>query len=166
MPVLPSKRCLHGGNRLHPPFHSCFAVPWLLCSNQQTPLVLVLPSAFLFSPGCRRQWDNITCWPEAEVGEVVVRPCPKYFRFLTTFLGKPTQRTRITEMGLRLHCLGDVTSYRRGSISVESMGETSKGGSQAPHEQLEHPPCPSCSTMYYSSAYGCQNGSDNRDVGQ
>ncbi|XP_054245930.1 vasoactive intestinal polypeptide receptor 1 [Indicator indicator] len=41
--------------------------------------------------GCRRQWDNITCWPEAEVGEVVVRPCPKYFRFLTTFLGNVTR---------------------------------------------------------------------------
>ncbi|NP_001310171.1 vasoactive intestinal peptide receptor 1 precursor [Coturnix japonica] len=37
--------------------------------------------------GCRRQWDNITCWPEAQVGAVVVKPCPKYFRFLTTFLG-------------------------------------------------------------------------------
>ncbi|OWK53235.1 Vasoactive intestinal polypeptide receptor [Lonchura striata] len=41
--------------------------------------------------GCRRQWDNITCWPEAEVGEVVVRPCPKYFRFLTSFLGNVTR---------------------------------------------------------------------------
>ncbi|NXS56016.1 VIPR protein, partial [Brachypteracias leptosomus] len=41
--------------------------------------------------GCQRQWDNITCWPEAEVGEVVVRPCPKYFRFLTTFLGNVTR---------------------------------------------------------------------------
>ncbi|XP_030827096.1 vasoactive intestinal polypeptide receptor 1 [Camarhynchus parvulus] len=41
--------------------------------------------------GCRRQWDNITCWPESEVGEVVVRPCPKYFRFLTSYLGNVTR---------------------------------------------------------------------------
>ncbi|XP_068529388.1 vasoactive intestinal polypeptide receptor 1 isoform X2 [Anas acuta] len=41
--------------------------------------------------GCRRQWDNITCWPEAQVGAVVVKPCPKYFRFLTTFVGNVTR---------------------------------------------------------------------------
>ncbi|XP_028933546.1 vasoactive intestinal polypeptide receptor 1 isoform X1 [Ornithorhynchus anatinus] len=26
--------------------------------------------------GCERMWDNITCWPAAEVGQVVVLPCP------------------------------------------------------------------------------------------
>ncbi|KFW89319.1 Vasoactive intestinal polypeptide receptor, partial [Phalacrocorax carbo] len=41
--------------------------------------------------GCGRQWDNMTCWPEAEVGEVVVRPCPKFLRFVTTFLGNVTR---------------------------------------------------------------------------
>lgn len=78
----------------------------LLCSLQQIPgshsFMLVLPSAFLFPPGCRRQWDNITCWPEAQVGAVVVKPCPKYFRFLTTFLGK---KVRLGEMFLWLRCL-------------------------------------------------------------
>ncbi|XP_053569721.1 vasoactive intestinal polypeptide receptor 1 [Bombina bombina] len=28
--------------------------------------------------GCRQMWDNITCWPSAAVGEVVVLPCPNY----------------------------------------------------------------------------------------
>ncbi|KAF4800208.1 hypothetical protein TURU_046990 [Turdus rufiventris] len=41
--------------------------------------------------GCRRQWDNITCWPDAQVGEVVVLPCPKYFRLLTSFQGNVTR---------------------------------------------------------------------------
>ncbi|XP_038611904.1 vasoactive intestinal polypeptide receptor 1 isoform X2 [Tachyglossus aculeatus] len=26
--------------------------------------------------GCEKMWDNITCWPAAEVGQVVVLPCP------------------------------------------------------------------------------------------
>lgn len=94
------------------------ALPQFLCSIQQRPLVLVLPAAFLFSPGCRRQWDNITCWPKAEVGEVVVRPCPKYFRFLTTFLGKRNQTAHPTEMVLRLHCLWGFISYHRGRFLV------------------------------------------------
>ncbi|XP_034558128.1 vasoactive intestinal polypeptide receptor-like [Notolabrus celidotus] len=28
--------------------------------------------------GCSGTWDKITCWPSAEVGEVVTIPCPKY----------------------------------------------------------------------------------------
>lgn len=65
-----------------------------LCRASLLPPALLSapPPAFLSSPGCRRQWDNITCWPEAEVGEVVVRPCPKYFRFLTSYLGKQTPK--------------------------------------------------------------------------
>lgn len=92
--------------------------PRFLCSLQQIPLVLALPSAFLFSPGCRRQWDNITCWPEAEVGEVVVRPCPKYFRFLTTFLSKQNQTPHLSEMVLWFFCLWGFTSHHWGSFLI------------------------------------------------
>ncbi|XP_068091225.1 vasoactive intestinal polypeptide receptor 1 isoform X3 [Hyperolius riggenbachi] len=28
---------------------------------------------------CKRTWDNITCWPSASEGEVVVLQCPEYF---------------------------------------------------------------------------------------
>lgn len=85
----PTKSCFHW-NSVHP------------CRVTRESLVLVLPPAFLFPPGCRRQWDNITCWPEAQVGAVVVKPCPKYFRFLTTFLGKTSH---LAEMLLGLCCL-------------------------------------------------------------
>uniref|UniRef100_A0A3Q3JDM0 Vasoactive intestinal peptide receptor 1a n=1 Tax=Monopterus albus TaxID=43700 RepID=A0A3Q3JDM0_MONAL len=28
--------------------------------------------------GCNRTWDKITCWPSANIGEVITIPCPKY----------------------------------------------------------------------------------------
>uniref|UniRef100_A0A8C0GP60 Vasoactive intestinal peptide receptor 1 n=1 Tax=Chelonoidis abingdonii TaxID=106734 RepID=A0A8C0GP60_CHEAB len=43
------------------------------------------------SEGCGRMWDNITCWPSAAVGEVVVMPCPKYFIFFSSSLGNVTR---------------------------------------------------------------------------
>nr|XP_020504592.1 vasoactive intestinal polypeptide receptor-like isoform X1 [Labrus bergylta] len=33
--------------------------------------------------GCSGMWDKITCWPGAEVGEVVTIPCPKYFFYFS-----------------------------------------------------------------------------------
>lgn len=86
--------------KLSTPLKSCS--PVLHTADTRESLMLVLPPAFLFPPGCRRQWDNITCWPEAQVGAVVVKPCPKYFRFLTTFLGKTSH---LAEMLLGLCCL-------------------------------------------------------------
>ncbi|KAM9332843.1 vasoactive intestinal polypeptide receptor-like [Pholidichthys leucotaenia] len=39
--------------------------------------------------GCNGTWDKITCWPSAEVGEVVTIPCPKYLLY---FSGDGTAR--------------------------------------------------------------------------
>ncbi|XP_015249468.1 PREDICTED: vasoactive intestinal polypeptide receptor-like isoform X1 [Cyprinodon variegatus] len=34
--------------------------------------------------GCNITWDKITCWPAADVGEVVTIPCPKYLFYFTS----------------------------------------------------------------------------------
>ncbi len=31
-------------------------------------------------PGCSTLWDDLNCWPHAEVGETVSRPCPILLR--------------------------------------------------------------------------------------
>lgn len=31
-------------------------------------------------PGCSAVWDDLNCWPHAEVGETVSRPCPSFLR--------------------------------------------------------------------------------------
>ncbi|XP_045908005.1 vasoactive intestinal polypeptide receptor 1-like [Micropterus dolomieu] len=33
--------------------------------------------------GCRGTWDKITCWPSANVGEVVTIRCPKYLFYFS-----------------------------------------------------------------------------------
>ncbi|KYO47033.1 vasoactive intestinal polypeptide receptor isoform X2 [Alligator mississippiensis] len=48
---------------------------------------LATPNLDNYTSGCRRMWDNITCWPSAEVGEVVVMSCPTYFKFFSASLG-------------------------------------------------------------------------------
>ncbi|OCT75425.1 vasoactive intestinal polypeptide receptor [Xenopus laevis] len=37
--------------------------------------------------GCRVMWDNITCWRSANIGEMVVMPCPDYFGFFLNVQG-------------------------------------------------------------------------------
>ncbi|KAF2985816.1 hypothetical protein EK904_014943, partial [Melospiza melodia maxima] len=35
------------------------------------------------SPGCKRTWDKLLCWPEADAGEILALPCPNIlFHFM------------------------------------------------------------------------------------
>ncbi|XP_053121731.1 vasoactive intestinal polypeptide receptor-like isoform X2 [Hemicordylus capensis] len=37
--------------------------------------------------GCKSLWDNITCWPATNLGEVRVMPCPIYFIYFSEVQG-------------------------------------------------------------------------------
>lgn len=43
----------------------------------------VLLCALCPPPGCAWEWDNLTCWQAASVGEVVVVSCPELFEFMS-----------------------------------------------------------------------------------
>ncbi|XP_030053573.1 vasoactive intestinal polypeptide receptor 1 [Microcaecilia unicolor] len=40
-----------------------------------------------YTLGCRKMFDNITCWPSASIGQIVVIPCPTYFTFFSNVQG-------------------------------------------------------------------------------
>ncbi|XP_069067095.1 vasoactive intestinal polypeptide receptor 1 isoform X1 [Pleurodeles waltl] len=40
-----------------------------------------------YTSGCGSLWDNITCWPRANVGDIMVLPCPIYFTFFSDVTG-------------------------------------------------------------------------------
>lgn len=52
-------------------------------------LVLLLCSA----AGCSGTWDKITCWPSADVGQVVTIPCPKYLFYFSG--DAPTRKNQV-----------------------------------------------------------------------
>nr|XP_005286371.2 vasoactive intestinal polypeptide receptor 1 [Chrysemys picta bellii] len=61
----------------------------VIVDNQLNLLQRCKSKPFFIS--CARMWDNITCWPSAAVGEVVVIPCPTYFIFFSSSLGNVTR---------------------------------------------------------------------------
>lgn len=38
---------------------------------------------FVFVSGCPWEWDNLTCWQAAAVGDVVEVNCPELFEFMS-----------------------------------------------------------------------------------
>ncbi|XP_063780615.1 vasoactive intestinal polypeptide receptor-like [Pseudophryne corroboree] len=51
----------------------------ILQIEQEQMDCMKLPEYFNQTSACARMWDNITCWPAAEEGEVVYVRCPEYF---------------------------------------------------------------------------------------
>ncbi|XP_067386607.1 vasoactive intestinal polypeptide receptor-like [Emydura macquarii macquarii] len=63
----------------------------MLAIEHEREKCLELSSVENQTVGCGTMWDNITCWPSAAVGEVVVMPCPIYFTFFSNALGNVTR---------------------------------------------------------------------------
>lgn len=74
----------------------------LLCSSMLTPVLSMLPECAMMlsieqereqcmddsdpenhTSGCGSLWDNITCWPRANVGDIMVLPCPLIFTYFS-----------------------------------------------------------------------------------
>ncbi|XP_056276382.1 vasoactive intestinal polypeptide receptor-like isoform X2 [Pseudoliparis swirei] len=49
--------------------------------------------------GCNGTWDKITCWPSADVGEVVTIPCPKYLFYFSGGVSTSNLSKSCTEGG-------------------------------------------------------------------
>lgn len=49
-------------------------------------------SLFCPSEGCRPFWEAVVCWPRADVGETVHRPCPAFFSPFKNSTGDPSVR--------------------------------------------------------------------------
>ncbi|XP_078121104.1 vasoactive intestinal polypeptide receptor-like [Sander vitreus] len=49
--------------------------------------------------GCSGTWDKITCWPSADVGELVTIPCPKYLFYFSRNVPRRNLSKTCTEDG-------------------------------------------------------------------
>ncbi|KAL3054769.1 hypothetical protein OYC64_017660 [Pagothenia borchgrevinki] len=49
--------------------------------------------------GCRGIWDKITCWPSADIDEVVTIPCPKYLFYFSSDVPTRNLSKTCTEEG-------------------------------------------------------------------
>ncbi|KAF7222952.1 vasoactive intestinal polypeptide receptor [Nothobranchius furzeri] len=73
-------------------FFSCvFLEPVFSAQSQMCDLILEIDKERSMcqaqienrTTGCSGTWDKITCWPAADVGEVVTIPCPKYLFYFS-----------------------------------------------------------------------------------
>ncbi|RLW11197.1 hypothetical protein DV515_00001281 [Chloebia gouldiae] len=67
------------------------------------------------SPGCKRTWDKLLCWPEADAGEILALPCPN---ILFHFMKEPARALLLVFIfHLILSCLEKIkTSFSAGMI--------------------------------------------------
>lgn len=75
--------------------------------------------AFVFVSGCSGTWDKITCWPSADIDQVVTIPCPKYlFYFSRNDSPRKTQNKR------NLGCLEQKVNFFNVHFSVMLSSQT------------------------------------------
>uniref|UniRef100_A0AAR2L0Q4 G-protein coupled receptors family 2 profile 1 domain-containing protein n=1 Tax=Pygocentrus nattereri TaxID=42514 RepID=A0AAR2L0Q4_PYGNA len=64
------------------------------------PMLMCLCKCFVFCPtGCAWEWDNLTCWQAASIGEIVVVNCPELFGFMSPEEGLGKISRNCTEDG-------------------------------------------------------------------
>ncbi|XP_067461191.1 vasoactive intestinal polypeptide receptor-like [Thunnus thynnus] len=73
--------------------------------------------------GCNGTWDKITCWPSADVGEVVTIRCPKYLYFSKNVparnLSKTCTKDGWTSISYTMDCGYDLNSTMDDNMSGE-----------------------------------------------
>ncbi|XP_044075844.1 vasoactive intestinal polypeptide receptor-like isoform X1 [Siniperca chuatsi] len=76
--------------------------------------------------GCRGTWDKITCWPSADVGEVVTIACPKYLFYFSRDIPTRNLSKTCTEDGWTPISIDSYTmdcGYNPNSTMDDNMGE-------------------------------------------
>lgn len=90
--------CYHG--------NCCLLLWWIKVAAEQSNLFEFWKSTrllFCLFLGCSVEWDNITCWPGAEIGEVVTIPCPKYLFYFSKDM-PPRKKKKVVSVHEGLMC--------------------------------------------------------------
>lgn len=101
----------------------------------QSRLIYVCVYVCLFS-GCRGEWDNVSCWQSAAVGEVTTLPCPSPLLHLFGKHGKCLFFFFRCELG---KCRSLTTNQRQREVRTEEDAEEVEGwGSRSKGENRHH----------------------------